>query len=54
MLAGRLLTERWPGELTAAPPFRPGHGILGRIDARLRDASGWSAVAYVVLKLPLA
>ena len=54
-LAGRLLTERWPGELTAAPlPFRPGHGILGRTDARLRDSVGWRAVGYVLLKLPLA
>jgi signal transduction histidine kinase len=54
-LAARLLTERWPGELTAAPrPFRPGHGILGRTDARLRDSVGWRAVGYVLLKLPLA
>jgi signal transduction histidine kinase len=54
-LAARWLTERWPGDLAAAPrPFRPGHGILGRADARLRDAAGWRAVGYVLLKLPIA
>ncbi len=34
--------------------FARGRGVLGRIDARLRDAPGWKAIAYVVLKLPLA
>jgi signal transduction histidine kinase len=54
-LAARWLTERWPGDLATAPrPFVPGHGILGRADARLRDGAGWRAIAYVLLKLPLA
>ncbi len=51
----RWLAERWPGDLAAAPrPFVPGHGLLGRVDARLRDGTAWRAVAYVLLKLPLA
>jgi signal transduction histidine kinase len=48
-LAGWLLGER-----IALPPFRPGHGVLGRLDARLRDGTGWRAVAYLLLKLPAA
>jgi signal transduction histidine kinase len=51
----RRLTARVLGRPVAGPPlFAKGHGILGRIDARLRDAPGWKSVAYVVLKLPLA
>jgi signal transduction histidine kinase len=54
-LAARWLAERRAGDLAAAPrPFVPGHGILGRADARLRDGAGWRAVGYVLLKLPLA
>jgi signal transduction histidine kinase len=49
-LAGRLLGER----VTAPPPFRPGHGLLGRLGARLRDGIGWRALAYVLLKLPVS
>lgn len=49
-LAGRLLGER----VTAPPPFRPGRGLSGRLGARLRDGTGWRAVAYVLLKLPLS
>jgi signal transduction histidine kinase len=49
-LARRLLGE----EFAAPPPFRPARGILGRLDARLRDGAGWRAVAYVALKLPLS
>jgi signal transduction histidine kinase len=36
------------------PVFEKGRGILGRIDARLRDGPGWKSVAYVALKVPLA
>jgi Putative sensor len=35
-LAHWLLGER----VAALPAFRPGHGILGRLDARLRDGTG--------------
>jgi signal transduction histidine kinase len=49
-LAHWLLGER----VAALPAFRPGHGILGRLDARLRDGTGWRAVAYVLVKLPAA
>jgi signal transduction histidine kinase len=49
-LARWLLGER----IAAPPPFRPGHGVLGRLDARLRDGTGWRAVAYVLLRLPAA
>ncbi len=49
-LAGWLLGER----VAAPPPFRPGSGLSGRLGARLRDGSGWRAVAYVLLKLPLS
>ena len=49
-LAGWLLGAR----VAAPPAFRPGHGVLGRLDARLRDGTAWRAVAYVLLKLPAA
>jgi len=49
-LARRLLGE----EFVAPPPFRPARGVLGRLDARLRDGAGWRAVAYLALKLPLS
>jgi signal transduction histidine kinase len=49
-LAGWLLAARVP----APPAFRPGHGMLGRLEARLRDGTAWRAVAYVLLKLPAA
>ncbi len=48
-LAFWLLGERVP----APPPARRGHGLLGRLDARLRDGPGWRAVAYLLLKLPV-
>jgi signal transduction histidine kinase len=49
-LAGLLL-----GEHIAAPPQASrGHGILGRVDAVLRDPAGWRGVSYVLLKLPVA
>ena len=49
-LAGWLLGVR----VAAPPAFLPGHGVLGRLDARLRDGTAWRAVAYVLLKLPAA
>jgi signal transduction histidine kinase len=53
--AQRRLAARLLGERVAAPaPFRPGRGIAARVGAGLRDGPGWRAVAYQVLKLPLA
>jgi signal transduction histidine kinase len=49
-LAGRLLGAR----VLPPAPFQPGKGVLGRIDTRLRDPAGWRAVAYILVKLPLA
>lgn len=49
-LAGGLLGERLP----QLPPHRPAHGALGRVDARLRDGTGWRAVAAAILGLPMA
>jgi signal transduction histidine kinase len=43
------------GEQVSAPaPFRPGAGLLSRLDRRLRDRDGWRAVGYTGVKLPLA
>jgi signal transduction histidine kinase len=43
------------GKRVSAPaPFRPGSGLLGRLDRRLRDRDGWRAVGYTSVKLPLA
>src|SRR6266545_1011160 len=51
----RRLMARLLGERVAAPPlFRPGRGVLGRLGARLRDGAGWRAVAYLLVKLPVA
>jgi signal transduction histidine kinase len=50
----RLAGSRLDAAVTPPAPFQPGRGILGRLDARLRDAVGWRAVAYVILRLPLA
>ena len=49
-LAGRLLG----GQFAAPEPFRPARGVLARLDARLRDGTGWRAVAYLSLKLPVS
>jgi hypothetical protein len=49
-LAGALLGER----VRAPARFTPGTGVLGRLDARLRDGTGWRAVAYLLLRLPTA
>ena len=43
------------GEQVSAPAsFRPGAGLLSRLDRRLRDRDGWRAVGYTGVKLPLA
>jgi signal transduction histidine kinase len=55
--AHRRLAERLLGERIAPPPTRPRQGSLGplgRLGAGLRDAPGWRALAYTLLKLPLA
>lgn len=49
-LAGCLLDVRLP---QLAPP-RPAHGVLARVDARLRDSAGWRAAAAAILGLPIA
>jgi signal transduction histidine kinase len=49
-LAAHLLDERVP----PPPPQPPGRGLLGSVWAELRDAAGWRAAAYQVLKLPAA
>ncbi|WP_433176573.1 sensor histidine kinase [Actinoallomurus sp. CA-150999] len=48
--AGQLLGER------VRPPAspRPGTGLYGRVQAALGDAAGWRAMAYFLLRLPLA
>jgi signal transduction histidine kinase len=48
-LAGRVLGQQIP----TPDPFRPGRGVLRRVDARLRDGTGWRAVGYALLKLPV-
>jgi signal transduction histidine kinase len=49
-LAAWLLGDPVPGP----PPFQRGRGILGRLDARLKDGTGWRAVGYMLVKLPVA
>jgi signal transduction histidine kinase len=51
----RALCARYLRQPVVAPPeFRPGHGLLGRVDARLRDGAGWRAVGYSLVKFPIA
>jgi signal transduction histidine kinase len=51
----RWLARRLLGSQIAPPaPFRPGRGVLGRVDARLRDGTAWRAVGYVAVKLPVS
>ena len=53
--AHRRLAERLLGERVAPPPpARPARGMLSRLGAGLRDGPGWRALAYTLLKLPLA
>ncbi|HEX4908770.1 MAG TPA: sensor domain-containing protein, partial [Actinomycetes bacterium] len=52
--AHRRLAERLLGERVAPPPHRPRRGWPGRLGAGLRDGPGWRALAYTLLKLPMA
>jgi signal transduction histidine kinase len=49
-LAGRLLGEH----VRPPAPHRPGTGFYGRVQAVLGDAAGRRAMAYLLLRLPLA
>jgi putative sensor protein/histidine kinase/histidine kinase/DNA gyrase B/HSP90-like ATPase len=50
----RRLVRRWLGVTVADPgPYRNKSGLLGGIDARLRDAAGWRGVGYVLVRFPL-
>jgi signal transduction histidine kinase len=51
----RLLAARLLGApIAAPPPVRRRPGALGRLGAGLRDGAGWRAIAYLLLKLPVA
>jgi signal transduction histidine kinase len=53
--AHRRLAERLLGERVAPPPSaRPATGLLGRLGVGLRDGPGWRALAYTLLKPPVA
>jgi signal transduction histidine kinase len=52
--AHRRLAERLLGERIPPPPAWPRQGSLGRLGAGLRDGPSWRAVAYTLLKLPIA
>jgi signal transduction histidine kinase len=49
-LAVGLLGLRMP----PTPARRQGSGLLGRLEAKLRDGYSWRAAAYVVIKFPLS
>jgi signal transduction histidine kinase len=49
-LAGVLLDD----VIEEPEPFSPRHGYLGWLQSVLRDRTGWKAMAYLVLKVPLA
>jgi signal transduction histidine kinase len=49
-LARGLLGE----EIDEPEPFVPRHGFLGWLQSTLRDRTGWRAMAYIVIKVPLA
>jgi len=49
-LAGALLDEH----IADPEPFAPRPGFLGWIQSALRDRTGWRAMAYVAVKVPLA
>jgi signal transduction histidine kinase len=48
-LARGLLGE----EIEDPPPFAPRPGLLGWLQSALRDRTGWRAMAYVAIKVPL-
>jgi signal transduction histidine kinase len=50
----RLLMRLLERAVEAPPSFRPGTGILGRLDRRLRDRAAWRGVWYSLIKLPVA
>ncbi|HEX2823436.1 MAG TPA: sensor domain-containing protein [Streptosporangiaceae bacterium] len=50
----RLLKAILGRPVEAPPPFRPGTGILNRVDRRLRDRAAWRAVWYALIKLPVS
>jgi signal transduction histidine kinase len=51
----RQLARAYLGEEIANPePFTPRPGFLGWLQSTLRDRTGWRAMAYVGLKVPLA
>jgi signal transduction histidine kinase len=41
-------------QIESPPPLRPGDGVISRLGAGLRDGTGWRAVVYLLLKLPVA
>ena len=52
--AHRRLAERLLGERVPGPPVLPRQGALGRLGAGLRDGPSWRALAYTLLKAPIA
>ncbi len=50
----RLLKRMLGRQVEAPPPFRPGTGILNRVDRRLRDRPAWRAIWYALIKLPVS
>jgi len=49
-IAGKLLDE----QIASPDPFVSRPGFLGWLQSALRDRTGWRAMAYVVIKVPLA
>lgn len=50
----RDLARRFLGEdIADPPPFAPLPGLLGWLQAALKDRAGWRAMAYAVTKVPL-
>jgi signal transduction histidine kinase len=50
----RMLAARLLGAQVAAPPPLSRPGMSGRLHTGLRDRPGWRAVAYLLVKLPVA
>jgi signal transduction histidine kinase len=50
----RLATRVLNAQITPPAPFRrPSGSVIVRLDARLRDGTGWRATGYLLLKLPI-